>query len=216
MCAESTGPDLYLWFTLSYQGQDNTFRYYTGHLCTKKGFVIMLKHLYILRAAMLVLSCICFFGCGAPANQTDSTGSDQSALVLDQSYHNERFGFSVKYPGAWETYEEPFVENTEQPDQGFYIYIENNEDNYITVFGQVSGIAIFDPSMTISDYITNQGVKGKSGLLIYDNTVNQYIVLDETLQRWGVHVRADQATFNKYQKLIEEICKCVEIDQDRL
>jgi len=128
-------------------------------------------------------------------------------LNLDSKYINKRFGFEVSYPNSWPIEEEKDVPSF--PDQGVLIYIENNKDNYIRVFGQVSLITIHDPVSTISDFTTDDGIQGTLSSITIDGKEHIYVVIAE---RYGAHVQVTKEVYEQHKDLIMKILKSIKIN----
>lgn len=79
-------------------------------------------------------------------------------------YINNRFEFRVEYPAEWNVKEEAFfeasLEHNTSPDEGITIYINNEKDDTIYVFGQSGHINIESPGFLREDFITNSGLRG--------------------------------------------------------
>jgi len=86
---------------------------------------------------------------------------ESSSSVKDiNTYHDEKFGFSVDFPRGWgcqiNKYIEPSKEHNGTPNAGIVIFIDNNPQESIYVFGQVSIISMSDQSKEI--FTTSSGL----------------------------------------------------------
>jgi len=162
-----------------------------------------------LAACLMLVNTAMFTGCGNANNniQNKETKNVSSNVNLDKKYYNKKFKFEVSYPGVWETYEEQ--DAPEMPDLGINIYIENNKDNYVRVYGQVSGIAIPEAGMTITDFVTDEEVKGKMYSEEHEGIISKHLVLNE---RYGANVKVSKEVYDKYEDVILKILKSIKIE----
>lgn len=135
----------------------------------------------------------------------DKHNEQGTKVELDKKYDNQIFKFEVMYPGIWSTYEEPY--NNSLPDQGFYIYLDNDQNNYVNVFGQVSGINIPEQGMEISQFANNDGIIGKKYCRKLEGFMDIYIIFD----RVGAHVHVSPEKYEQYKMPIDQILKSIKI-----
>lgn len=150
-----------------------------------------------------------------PPTDTDNTSAQSKKIALDKSFHNERFNFEIKYPSVWESFEES--DNTSIcgdhcPDQGIYIYFDKNkEDNFIYIYGQFSSIALDEPSMTVSEFITDEGVKGKMYSCVFNKNINKHVIINDYHGYHGIVVRSQQDLYEQNEETILKIMKSLKI-----
>lgn len=148
--------------------------------------------------------------------ESDITNKNELEKFLDitnfeidkpKTYYNERFNFSVDYPMAWEVMSDNNVD--EDPQNGIMIYIENDKNNWIYVYGQ-DGHIVIPPEKLKEGFITNNG---NSGTIMYSNSeedINIYLVFDEEF--YGATVNTNQEIFSKNNSKILGILKSIKLE----
>lgn len=161
-----------------------------------------------------------------PDDSNDTIPPDETPIaeiMLDKTYYNERFKFKVSYPGIWSLVEEE--DNPSLPDQGIIIFIDNdkvtsidyqniNKENHIRIYGQGSPKNISEQGMTISEFITDDGIKGKSYFFINVNgMLYTHIVLDEYPRNayFGARICVSKEINDKYGDVITRILKSIKL-----
>lgn len=170
----------------------------------------------------LVILLILFFciGCGNTTEKSSSTkniSSDKMNLIKKKNevtniYINNRFKFSVEYPKKWNTKEDIFYEATAEhnssPDDGITIYVDNDPNNVIYVFGQFGHINVGgDPGFIREDYVTNSGLKGNLFRGQIDGKEEEYLILNDGFL--GAHVSVTSECFNRNEEVIVAILKSI-------
>ncbi len=156
--------------------------------------------------------------------QQASTDTSIIQIILDKTYHNERFDFEVDYPSVWSIVEEG--DHPELPDQGILIFIDNanityndyqstsfdiSKIDYIRIFGQDSPINVGGSSFESSEFITNDGLKGTRYTKTVNGRISTYIVLSDYNETYGMSVNVSIETNNRFSDIIEKILKRVKI-----
>jgi hypothetical protein len=90
-------------------------------------------------------------------------------IILDKTYHDDRFAFEFKYPSIWSLVEERKIDDS--PEHGAFIFIDDNDvdqtpivnhtdlKNYILIYGSESSISI-DGVKATGEFITDDGATG--------------------------------------------------------
>ena len=177
---------------------------------------------------LLILSCsLVFSSCittppsiknSITSTTVPSTSSILFGDVSDYSienpitYQDTHFDFSVDYPSDWETAESqwwPATSDSEaSPDSGIVIYVEDNENENIYVFGQEGPVSgnITSPQ---EDFITSNMDKGKLSFTKTDNEYEIWLVLGEG--RHGAIIHVSEAYFTRNKAQILGILKSIKI-----
>lgn len=136
-----------------------------------------------------------------------------------QTYSDERFGFSVDFPTNWDAEVseilEPSVDFEGTPDSGVRIYITDEKDEYIYIFGQLGRIGItaiensseFD---TVEELNTNTNLKGTYYFRKLASYYELYYVLDE--YNIGATASLTQENYEAYKGEIIDILKSIRIN----
>ncbi|MCT4685822.1 hypothetical protein [Vallitalea sp.] len=148
--------------------------------------------------------------------KSDVTNKNELEKFLDitnfeidnsRTYYNERFKFSVDYPITWEVISDNNVDD--DPQNGIMIYIEDDKNNWIYVYGQ-DGHIVIPPEKLKEVFNTSNG---NSGTIMYDNLeeeVNIYLVFDEEF--YGATVNTNQEIFSKNSSKILGVLKSIKFE----
>lgn len=146
-------------------------------------------------------------------NNHSKNGSSNDFLCGDenQTYSDERFAFSADFPKKWDAEVteilEPSTDFEGTPDSGIRIYITDDKDEYIYIFGQLGSIGVTanensSEFETVEELITNTNLKGTYYLCKRDSYYELYYVLDD--YNIGVTASLTQENYEAYK--IEIIC----------
>ena len=155
------------------------------------------------------------------SNSPTTTDTEKSSLFGDVSdysidnpitYQDAHFKFSVDYPSDWKTAESqwwPATSDSEaSPDSGIIIYIEDNDNENIYVFGQEGPVSgnITSPQ---ENFVTLNMVQGKLSFTKIDNEYEIWLVLGEG--RYGAIIHVSEACFTRNKAQILGILKSIKI-----
>lgn len=176
-----------------------------------------------------VIIFICLFlpllsGCNKKETSENNNAINNSCNGLTsedevQTYSDERFGFSVDFPTNWDSEAseilEPSVDSEGTPDSGVRIYIADEKDEYIYIFGQLGKIGITanenaSEFETVEELNTNTNLKGTYYLRKLDSNYELYYVLDE--HNIGASASLTQENYEAYKGEIISILKSIRIN----
>lgn len=144
-------------------------------------------------------------------NTVNKTESDKSEKTIN-TYHDEKFGFSVDFPKGWgyriNKYIEPSKEHNGTPDAGVVIFIDNNPQESIYVFGQVSNISMGDQRK--ETFTTSSGLPGDLYVNEKDGIKDLKIIFGR--QCIGAFVLASPESYYKNELQIMEILKSIRVE----
>jgi hypothetical protein len=150
-------------------------------------------------------------------SEDESNGlfSDISDYEIEDAgtYFDERFQFSVDYPGAWETFinDNPDTDSEDgDPQGGIYIYINSNKGDSIYVYGQDGKIGLPIYGENSEEFSTNDGTIGRIKYMWSEGRITLYLVFDEKFN--GVLLDTDEMTFDENKQQILGILKSIKIN----
>lgn len=129
-----------------------------------------------------------------------------------KTYHNKRFNFSVDYPEAWNTVsddEEATESEDGDPQSGILIYVEDNKDDTIFIFGQNGHIGI-PPHGKSEKFLTNEGVSGTIMYSCTDDSLGIDVLLGDC---YGATVYVKEEIFSRNKKQILGILRSIRIEK---
>lgn len=153
--------------------------------------MLRLKHNKLI--LLLMFSCLWLSGC-----QSNESGKRYTTPENYMTHDNPRFNFSVDFPKAWE-YQIDGTENYEatvlreaNPNAGILIYVMNDPDEKIYVFGQLGTLARSAYTNTVvEDFITLSGLIGRKYTEeVQDKILINYVFDHNQLSDEGYNTRA--------------------------
>lgn len=172
---------------------------------------------------MLLLMSICIWSVGCQSKAVDEGYQIPEHFV---THNNPRFNFSVDYLKEWgsevegtENYEAT-SEHEARPDAGVRIFVENDPDQRIYIYGQV-GTLMWDStgSTVLEDIVTFSGLKVKKYMDEYQDQIDINYVFDHNqLSNEGYNTRAlgsniimSKEMYDRYKEDIDLIIQSIRI-----
>jgi hypothetical protein len=143
--------------------------------------------------------------------QTEANENNESIEDIN-TYTDEKFKFSVDYPQKWSTKTIKGSDSSAQvealPDSGIEIFIENNQDEKIYVFGQNGHINIpYEDNAKEESFTTDSGLEGKIIFKDHNGKKDINLILGDGFI--GVHANLTSTVYKEYEIQIKEIFKSI-------
>ncbi len=172
----------------------------------------MQNRIRVLFFSVLIISITMITGCNNDLSTIKGNNiapSDESSNIqLDKTYVNEKYHFSLKYPGLWKTVIVDDDKLEMDPSGDVTIYINNDNDNYIIVFGYLTPISFPEQGMEKGEIVNNDGLRCQ----LYTRFANGVYDINVLYGDYhGAHVVVSDEKYKKYQDVIMNILKSVSI-----